>query len=110
ETAFGHAHPEVANARHGLGTILLEERKLDAALEQYNAALAIERTALGEEDPSVAGMMTTVAHVELELGHVDAALEGFQRAQQIWVRTLPPDDPAHAFADAGLGRAWVAKG
>ena len=67
-------HPDIAKSLAILGVVLDHQRKLAAAREHFEQALAMERRMYGDTDhPLIAKSLVSVGNVLFQLGELPAA-------------------------------------
>ncbi|MEM9459548.1 MAG: serine/threonine-protein kinase [Myxococcota bacterium] len=99
-----------ATALNIVGNELLEQDKLDDALEHYRRALSIYERALGPEDPELARVLTNIGLTLQEQGKLDDALEHLDRALEIEEHALGPEHPELASVLINIGLTRQAQG
>lgn len=88
EELFGAASPGVAHARHVLATSLLTEKKVDEAIAEFEAVLALRRVLypdggvkLGESLQGLGDALSSAPHPERALPYLREARDVFARAE-----------------------------
>jgi tetratricopeptide (TPR) repeat protein len=56
-TLHGESSPEVSSALNNLGSVLMDQGRLNEAMEYFHRALEIDQRVLGPEDPAVANRL-----------------------------------------------------
>ncbi len=75
---------DAAKCYNNMGNVLQTQGKLDAAMEKYEAALAIKKKVDGEEHADVAGCYINMGNVLQTQGQLDEAMEKYKAALAIY--------------------------
>lgn len=95
----------------GLGCVLADQGRVEAALDHFERALAIRERALGPRHPKVAVVLDFIGRVQLHLGKPkEDALAPMQRALAIREEVLGPHHPETASSLSGMGGVLLSRG
>ena len=103
------AAPDVAVSHTALGQLYAEMVNYDAAMEQYDAALAIQKQIYGTDSPMTATGHNNMGAVHYEKGNYADALEVYQTGLDI-LRAKAPDHPDTAASWSNVGLTYLKMG
>jgi tetratricopeptide (TPR) repeat protein len=110
QKSFPPEHREVGLTAHNIAELLALQGQRDAALAEYDHALAVRTKAHGPDDPYVANTLTGRAEVLLALGRAPEALADLERALAIRERANDPQRDDFGRTRFGLARALAQTG
>jgi tetratricopeptide (TPR) repeat protein len=99
-----YARLQLATMQVDLGTALLHDRDVEAALDQYTQARVVFEAILGPTHPTVARAIESVATAEMFLGRLDESRRHFEAARALHVAAAGEAHPSVAAIDVQLAR------
>ncbi|MBK8264336.1 MAG: serine/threonine protein kinase [Nannocystis sp.] len=85
------SHPDIALTLNGIATIHLLRGELNAAIDRFHEALALQEQLLGVDHPILALTLFNLGGAELEARRLDDARAHAERARALIEANMPPD-------------------
>ncbi len=91
--ALGASHSETADSYHNLGTIQMETKDFQSALQSHQGALDIRLNLFGETHPRTADSYLLLAAAQHAQNDTTSACQSLQHALDIRETLFDQDDP-----------------